>query len=68
MPKINLSAGERRMVLDLLYDKLVQIGDQYHGSGLTRRDAKRLRAERKRVAILINRLEGMAAVQPDEEP
>lgn len=59
---LSLTAGERKTVLDLLYDRLARIETNYHMDSVTRREQKTYRAERKRLAFIINKFEGRSAV------
>jgi hypothetical protein len=60
---LKLSASERRMILDQLYNRFVSLGDEYYSINSDRNDKRRIRTERRALAKLINKLEGSEAIE-----
>ena len=57
---LQLTDGERKIILDLLYKAVAEVEARYGQANL--RQKKNVRSERKRLAFIINKFEGRTAV------
>ena len=57
---LQLTEGERKIILDLLYKAVAEVEARYRQANLRQR--KNVRSERKRLAFIINKFEGRTAV------
>jgi hypothetical protein len=60
---VAISKVERRMILDWLYDRLAALDKKYKSPETARPLQRRIRTERRSLAVLINKLEGATAVK-----
>ena len=68
MTTVRLSAAERQLVLEVLYEKLGQLITSYSQAALDRRPRQQLRLRVRALARLIAKLEGSQALDVEGEP
>jgi hypothetical protein len=64
---IKLTKGERAIILDRLYDRVAYLRDAYNNGLIGRTQKRRIRTERRALAVLINKLEGSQALNVETD-